>query len=105
MGLTGYEIALTAEDYLRIRIMSERGQVVDFTVQYEAVIAGKTYPVVRYDAAHGQPHRDLLDATGHNIDKLWYGSAYTYAQVVQIAIADLRTNWPQYRADFIGRMP
>ncbi len=106
MGTTNHEIALSIDDYLRVRIVSERGRgVIDFTIQYEAVIGDRTYPVIRYDTAHGQAHRDLLDAQGHNIDKLWFSHTYDYAAVVQLAIQDIRANWPQYRADFLRRIP
>lgn len=104
MGLTQYERALTSTDFIRVRIVSERGRVIDFTIQYEATIDGKIYPVVRYDAAHDTPHRDLLDQAGRNIDKHWM-LGRTYAQVVNEAIADLLAHWRQYREDFIGRMP
>ena len=46
--------ALGGGNYLRFRIVTEKPrEVADFTVQYEAVIDGKTYPVVRYDALMG----------------------------------------------------
>ena len=76
----------------------------DFTVQYEAVIDGKTYPVVRYDCAHGFAHRDVLDHEGRNVDK-WPVGGLSYKEALQYAIADLRANWRQYRADFERRMP
>ncbi len=59
MGATVYDVAFTATDFLRFRIVSERGHIVSFTIQYEIVIEGKTYPVARYDTAHGGAHRDL----------------------------------------------
>ncbi len=76
----------------------------DFTIQYEAIIDGKTYPVVRYDCAHDQAHRDRLDAAGRNIDKLWFSRSISYRDVVQHAINDIRANWRQYRADFLRSM-
>ncbi len=42
----------------------ERGQIVEFRIQYETLIAGEWHPVVRYDSAHGQPHRDILHRDG-----------------------------------------
>lgn len=104
MGTTAYEVAFTATDFLRFRIVSERGRVVSFTVQYEIEIDDKTYPVVRYDTAHGDAHRDLLDHEGRNIDKHWL-PGWDYQVALQYARADLVANWPRYRADFIRRMP
>lgn len=103
MGTTAYEIAFTAQDYMRVRIVSERGRgVVSFTVQYEAVIDGVTYPVVRYDTAHSIAHRDVSDAAGRNVDQLWLN--WPYADALDHAIADLQANWRDYRADFTRRI-
>lgn len=49
---------------LRARIATERGQVIEFMMQYETWINGEWRPVVRCDSAHGQAHRDLLDPRG-----------------------------------------
>ncbi len=100
-----YDQALGGGNYLRFRIVTEKPrEVADFTVQYEVVIDGKTYPVVRYDCAHGFAHRDTLDHEGHNHDK-WPLGALSYKEALQYAIRDLRANWRQYREDFVRRMP
>ncbi len=105
-GTTEYEVSFTAEDFMRVRIRTERGRgVVAVIAQHEATIDETIDPVVGYDSSHGQAHRDLLDVEGRNIDKLWYSRSISYAEVVDRAIADIRANWEQYREDFIGRMP
>jgi len=38
----------------------EQGKIIEFRIQYEAFISGSWHPVVRYDSAHGHPHRDDL---------------------------------------------
>lgn len=80
--------------------VTERGEVQNFTVQYEAVIDGDWCPVVR-DGWHDQPHRDTLDREGHVQHKDWlqmpYGAALTYA------LDDLRQKWWRYRRDFLRR--
>lgn len=53
---------------VRFRVDTRRGRVTGFVVQLELEVGDRWYPVVRYDSAHGQPHRDLLDATGGVID-------------------------------------
>lgn len=58
------DVGEVAGDQYRARARIEHGRVVRYTVQYEARIDGTTYPVVRYDSAHGQPHRDTLDRAG-----------------------------------------
>jgi hypothetical protein len=104
VGEIAYEVELSANNYLRLRIETARpSEVVDFTAQYEAVIEGQTYPVVRYDCAHGFAHRDLLDHDGRNIEK-WPLGPMGYKEALQYAITDLKANWRQYRRDFEGRM-
>lgn len=98
--LTEYEFAFTAEDHVRVRIVTERGRgVVSFAVQYEITIGGRTAPVVRYDSAHGQPHRDVLDPLGHTISKDWLPH-WDMGEALDHALADLRANWRDYRAEF-----
>jgi hypothetical protein len=103
VGVTENEVPLTLGDYLRYRIVSERGRVIAFTVQYKAIIDGRTYPVVRYDTAQQMAHRDLLDAEGRNVDKLWF-PGWPYAAALDYARKDILANRRQYREDFIGRM-
>jgi hypothetical protein len=94
-----------AGDAMRVRIRTRRGQVVDFVVQYEAEIDGQTVPVVRYDASHGQAHRDLLDNRGRTIDgsKVWLPAELGHARAIEYARQDIRQNWRRYRAEFIRR--
>jgi len=72
--------------------------VTRFTVQYE-IVEDDVYPAVRYDSAHGQPHRDIMDRRGRVIDKKWIAGK-TYNDIVNEAIADLKANWSTYRALF-----
>lgn len=104
MGWKDYFILLSIDDELRVRIITEAGRVIEFMVQYEAIIDGQRHRVVRYDTAHGDPHRDLLDADGHTIEKHWL-PGWDFGVALQEALRDLRTHWPQYRADFIRRRP
>lgn len=60
----GYVDSSLDGDVMRVRWTHERDTIVAFTVQYEALIEGQYYPVVRYDTAHGRPHRDTLAWNG-----------------------------------------
>ncbi len=94
---TAYRRRLHEEtDFLRVRMRVVRGRVVRFTVQYEAVVGEETYPVVRYDNAHGVPHRDTLDRADRVVAKDW---------LVDKTFADIDANWPTYRDAFLRRKP
>ena len=62
-----------------------QGAIVEFRIQYEAFIAGHWHPIVRYDSAHGQPHRDVLHADSSET-KEWY-PGYRNADVLSIGTA------------------
>lgn len=91
-------------DFIRVYMRAERGRVVRFTVQYEAIVGKETYPVVRYDSAHGAAHRDTLDCAGRVVAKDWIRDK-TFAEVVTDAISDIDANWPTYRNTFLRRKP
>ncbi len=90
------------DDRLRVRIATERGRVVLFSVQYEAAIESRLIAVARYDSSHSVAHRDLLDRDGRNVDKRWFPGV-PLGQALDFAISDFKTNWRRYRQDFMLR--
>ena len=90
-------------DVMRVGFDLDRGQVTDFLVQYEAHLAGRWEPIVRYDAAHGQPHRDVLRREGPS-EKAWLPGR-SHAEAMEEAIHDIRTNWAAYRAAYLEETP
>jgi hypothetical protein len=90
---------------IRVRLDVDRGQVTAFTLQLEIYADGRWRPVVRYDSAHGQPHRDLLDGDGHGIDKFWLSPTMTNKEAVRFAEIDLSNNAATYVAVFLERKP
>lgn len=64
-----YLIYLTAEsnDRLRVYAQKEKGAILEFVVQYEALISEEWRPIVRYDTAHGFAHKDIMKASGETI--------------------------------------
>jgi hypothetical protein len=99
------ELDEAGREWVRVRIWLERGQVVRFTVQYETTgpnLADDPLPVVRYDTAHGLPHRDRLDRRGREIGKDFLSSALELWEALNYAERDVRQNWPRYRQEFFG---
>jgi len=92
----------TATDQLHIRIAYELGALTDFSVQYETIIGGTIFVVVRYDASHAEAHRHLFDRHGATCDRKPYPNS-TFDQILDHAMRDLKTNWRRYRTDFIWR--
>ena len=92
-------------DILRVRFACEGKEVLEFVVQYEAMIDGELRPVVRYDGSHGHPHRDTLDWDGTTINKRWAPVGTMNADALTAAIDDLQSNWPRYLEAFLRRRP
>lgn len=92
------------DNRLRYRIRVEKGQVVDFVVQYETYVGDDFRPVVRYDASHGRPHRDVLDLDGSTMTKEWLPEFLDNRTALNFGAAELRENWRQYRERFLERI-
>jgi hypothetical protein len=94
-----------AREWLRVRIWHEAGQVLRFVVQYETTIASTRIPVVRYDTAHGVPHRDRLNRRGVEVAKDFMHDYLSLADALVHAERDVRENWRRYREAFLKDEP
>jgi hypothetical protein len=104
LGEKSFVVPLGESDSDRYRLYceTERGQVIVFRVQYEAFMNGEWRPIVRYDTAHGFPHRDLLH---HNRpgEKTEY-PGWSNAEVLTLGQEDIKRNWQAYRAEYEKEM-
>ena len=92
---------LPGGDSLRFRFDLDRGRVTEFTVQLECWIEGRWRPVVRYDTAHGYPHRDTLGWTGTVMAKDPMPPGLSRNDAMNQARADLVAHHATYRAEFL----
>jgi hypothetical protein len=79
-----------------------RGGIVRFCVQYEAQIGGRWQPIVRYDTAHGHPHKDVLHPDGSQEKVEYYG--YSREEVLTLGERDIKAHWQRYRAEYEQEM-
>jgi len=80
----------------------ERGEIIEFRIQYEALIAGNWHPIARYDSAHGEPHKDTLHPDTTQAKEMYLG--YSNAEVLTLGQRDIMENWPRYRARYEKEM-
>jgi len=70
-------------DRLRVTAMKDKGDILEFVVQYETLLLGMWRPVVRYDTAHGFAHKDIVRANGEVIKESFpfesFNVAFTHA--------------------------
>lgn len=85
-------------DRFRYYHFLDQGRIVRFIIQYEALIAGKWHPIVRYDTAHSRPHKDMLHPDGTQDKIEFYG--YIPEEVLTIGERDIKANWQQYRSEY-----
>lgn len=86
---------------LRLKIKTEKGEVIDIVVQYESIIDKKWTPILQYDCAHGFFHRDVLTPQGEKekqpIAIENFNDALLYAE------QDLKDRWKYYKQRFIKK--
>jgi hypothetical protein len=80
----------------------EDNRIVEFRIQFEAFIGSEWFPIVRYDTAHGKPHRDVMRPDGSET-KEWF-ETYSKAEVLTLGQRDIMENWPYYRKKFEKEM-
>lgn len=104
MSETNFIIYLddTQENRYRHWHVWEAGKITEFLIQYEAFIEGQWHPILRYDTAHGQPHRDIMHPDGIQTKEMYPN--YYNTEVLTIGQRDIIENWQTYRARFQQEM-
>jgi hypothetical protein len=100
MGKKSYVIWLDDSAYVEVEFLTVHGRVVSFVARLMRFDGGELYGIVRYDTAHGMPHRDLLDRQGRIVRKDWL-LEMTFDQALTYAKEDLCQNYEEY----IGHFP
>ena len=101
MGTKDYLYYLSTDRQNRFRYFhdAQREQIVRFSIQYEALIDNEWTAIVRYDTAHGRPHKDILHRNG-NRERIEF-QGYTREAVLNVGERDLKANWHHYRATYL----
>ena len=86
---------LDDKTYLRIDFVTVKGRVASFVVRLMRVEHEKLINIVRYDTAHGMPHRDVLDRNGRVLRKDWLLDM-TFDQALTYAKKELLENYETY---------
>lgn len=88
---------LTHQDRVDVRFIKERGQILDFSVQYVAEIAGEWRPIIRFDSAHGEPHMNVTYPDGSSERRDFPAPYGDYKTAMTRAIQDINQRWEFYR--------
>jgi hypothetical protein len=89
--------AIELEEGIEIHVYFEtlNGLVISYVVKLLLRAGKKYYEVIRFDSAHGCPHKDTLDDKGTILRKTWFESLDNQ-QGLDIAIKDIKDNYELY---------
>ena len=82
-----------------LSFLTVRGRVVSFVVRLMRQTGDRWVNVVRYDTAHGVPHRDVLDKRERILHEDWL-VGMTFEEALTHAKDDLLQNYERYIENF-----
>ena len=87
---------------IRVRLLTENGNLKDIMFQYESSIANEWTAIVRYDCAHGFFHRDVLLPNGNSEKQII--AINSLKEASQYAEQDLKDRWKRYHERYIKQL-
>ena len=87
-------IPLSLKSRIRVRMEREGRRIVNFVVQLEHKMNDDWKEIVRYNYAHGFPHRDLILSNGSKRKERIHGEDLN--EVFNFAVEDIKMNWERY---------
>ena len=95
-----YKIELTDSIEIHVYFETVGGYIVNFAVKLILKYEDKLCEIVRFDSAHGCPHKDILNIHGMIKRKIWY-EFLDNKQALDMAIKDIKDNYELYVRRFI----
>jgi len=90
------------EDRLRVSALKQKGEIIKFVVQYEALVEKNWRAIIRYDTAHGFAHKNIIHYDGKKEKQPLYfpdlNMAFTFA------VQELKISWKWYRTAYEKEM-
>jgi hypothetical protein len=96
-----FKINLSDNVEIHVFFETASGLIINFVVKLFLRLEDTYYEVVRFDSGHNCPHKDILNAQGKVIRKIWYEFADNQ-QSLDLAIKDLKDNY-QFYIERFGR--
>jgi hypothetical protein len=90
-----FKIELSSGAEIHVYFETANGLIVDFVVKLILKIGQEFYEVIRFDSAHGFPHKDILAPDGSIKRKVWY-ELFDNNQALDLAVRDLKDNYEIY---------
>jgi hypothetical protein len=90
-----YTIELAKGIEIHVYLETLNGLVINYAVKLVLSVDKMYYEVIRFDSAHGCPHKDILDETGAVARKIWFESLDNQ-QGLDMAVKDIKDNYELY---------
>ena len=90
-----FTIELAKRVEIHIYFETLNGLVISYVVKLVLSVGKRYYEVVRFDSAHGCPHKDILDEKGVVVRKIWFESLDNQ-QGLDMAVKDIKDNYELY---------
>ena len=94
-----YQVFLQEEVSIFVEFHTYRGTVISFIVRL--MLRGDTeeHCIVRFDTAHGLPHRDTVNSKGMLLRKDWL-IGMSFSDALDYAISNIKENYETYIQEF-----
>lgn len=97
-----FEVLLTPEDRYEVEIVTDRGQVTQFTIRYDAYLQGAWHAIVIFDNHGGHAHQHLMDPiTGKGEPRT---IPLDLKEAVTYAIYKIQAMWEDWREQYKRRL-
>lgn len=90
-----YKIILTDDVEIHISFETLNGSLIRFVVKLVLKGDDSFFELVRFDSAHGCPHKDTLNPNGEVVRKVWL-DLLSNKQALDLGIKDLKDNYSLY---------
>jgi hypothetical protein len=98
-----YERWLGEGACIHYELLRNKTEILKCAVQLSLEVDGVWMAVIRYDVAHGRPHKHVYRKDGaertQSVDTT-YDPNLGYSQAMSVAMKDVRDNWRTYRRKF-----
>lgn len=95
-----YFLELAEGTIVYVHFKITKGNVAEFIVKLLSMFEDKWYEILRYDSGHGCPHKDILNAYGEVVRKIWY-DFLDNGQALTMSIKDIKENFEFYKERYL----
>jgi hypothetical protein len=90
-----YKIELENNAEIHVYFETLNGIIINFVAKLVLIQDGGYREIIRFDSAHGCPHKDIIDEDGNVIRKVWF-EFIDNNDGLNLAVKDLKDNCEMY---------